>query len=301
MSNDSTVHRLKAAFGFPHAPKSIWQKPFDYIPGHCERIVENGSNANASDLAEYFLDYQYMEVQRDLFSFVLPIAMEAWAYKLLSGQKTWTFEGMWQAFDRRPPYPDYLTDKQSAALNNHFARTILLRMAKENSLSFHGSGASPYEWMSQLASMIYLFPVLEQIWKDWWTLEEEWQAVCGLQWWSGFMYDRNESPIFRAYTVAHGGGNCIPYETEHLQYRRANTNNVSFLKGELNLKLAEAQILKCCDRLETPALKRIGDQIRSDLKYQSIVLEERIPKFIRLLEMENAHEIIWWRDIPDES
>jgi len=75
-------------------------------------------------------------------------------------------------------------------------RTILLRMAKENSLSFQGSGASPYEWMSHLASMIYLFPVVEQIWKDWWTLEEEWQAVCGLQWWSGFMYDWNESPIF---------------------------------------------------------------------------------------------------------
>ena len=113
------------------------------------------------------------------------------------------------------------------------------------------------------------------------------------------MYDRNESPIFGAHTAAHGGGNCNPYQTEHIEYRRANTDNVSFLKGELTLKLAETRILECGDRLETPALKRIGDQIRSDLKYQSIVLEERISKFIRLLEMENAHEVIWWSDIPD--
>lgn len=299
MSDDSTVHTLKAALGFPQAPKSIWQKPFDYIPGHCERIVENGSNANTSDLAEYFLDYQYMEVQHDLFSYVLPIAMELWSDKLLSDQPTWVFEGMWQAFEERPPYPDYLSDEQYAALNNHFVRTILLRMAKENSLSFQGSGASPYEWISQLASMIYLFPVAEQIWNHWWAVKEEWQAVCGLQWWSGFMYDRNESPIFGAYTGAHGGGNCTPYETAHLKFRRANADNAAFLKGKLNLKLAKAQILKCCNRLETPTLKRVGSQIRLDLEYQSTVLEERIPKFIHLLEMENAHKIIWWRDIPD--
>lgn len=299
MLHDLTVQKLRVELGFPQAPETIWQQPFDYIPGHCERIVKNGSNANYSDLTEYFLDYQYMEVQLDLFRFILPIAVEAWADKLLSDQPTWVFHEMWQAFDRRPPYPEYLTAKQYAALNNHFAQSMLLRMARENSLVFQGSEASPYEWMSQLASMIFLFPVVEQIWDDWWTLETEWQAVCGLQWWSGFMYDRNESPIFGAYSAKHGGGNCSPYETEHVQIRPANTDNALFLKSKLNLKLAEVQILKCCDRLETLSLKHVGEQIRLDLEDQSIILEQRIGKFIRLLGMENAHKVTWWSDIPD--
>ena len=294
---------LITALGDPKPPKGVWQEPFDHIRGHCERIVERRSVSNAGDLIDYFLDYKYTLVQIDLFHFVLPIALEAWANTLLNTSQSLEdgvspFEGMWQAFEDRPPHPDYLSADQYTALNDYFQRVMLLRMSQENMLKFTDSRASSYEWISQFATLTYLFPVSENIWKEWWKLEHEWQAICGLQWWSGLLYERNDSPIFGPYTAERGGGNSYPFQTEHLKYKSANEENVSFFKNTLTLDYAEDCVRRACHRLKDTEFAQLGERIASDLDYQLLILMERMPKFLSLLQMEYGWSFTRWDDIP---
>lgn len=288
--------RLLKALGNPLPPKEVWQKPFDYIPGHCERIVERGSEASLSDLNEYFLDYQYMDVQRDLFAFVLPIAVEKWAHSVMAGDDP--LPEMFQALDRRPLYPEYLTEKQFSALGSYMASILRDRMKMESKLSFRGSGASPYSWTQQLANLTYFFPVLDVIWEEWFLVDEIWKAICGLQWWSGFLYDHNSSPLFGPYSREHGGGNICPFETSHLQYKCANSENVEFLNESLNSDVAQDLIHECCDALMGTSHEMIADVMRLDLESQTETLDSNIQNFLALLKLEDGHRATFWSDIP---
>ena len=288
--------KLIKALGNPKPPEIIWQKPFDYMPGHCERIAHRGFEASLSDLNEYFDDYQYMDVQRDLFKFVLPIAVEAWAKNLLGSSHP--FEIMFQAFDRRPPHPDYLTDKQFSALGDYMASILRQRMEMESKLSFRGSDASPYSWTEQLANLIYFFPVIESFWEDWFQVDEVWKAICGLQWWSGFLYDHNSSPIFGAYSREHGGGNICPFETSHLKYTCANSENAEYLNTSLNSDAARDIIHKCCNALQGTSHECVAEVMRLDLETQSETLDANIQNFLGLLSLEDGHRATFWSDIP---
>ena len=291
------VRQLEKAFGNPKPPSEIWQEPFDYTRGHCERIVKAGYDADPFDISEYFLDYQFMEVQRDLLIYVLPIALHSWAQNLFREEPTGHFQGMWQAFDRRPLYPAFLTANQFEAVNRFMADVLLERMSREDSLVCRGSGASAYVWMSEHGSMMYLLPLIERVWKRWWTLEHDWQAICGLQWWSGFLYDRNDSPIFGPYSNDYGGGNSTPFATEHLEYRAANAENTAYLRTVITLENAMIMISRCCERLVSTRWETVANQFLSDLEIQSINLEERLPNFFKRIEAADSWNKIFWKDI----
>jgi len=289
---------LIKALGKPKPPSTIWQKPFDYIPGHCQRIADQGFEASLQDILEYFLDYQYMEVQRDLFKFVLPIAFQAWAKTLLEPNRP--FDGMWQAFDRRPPHPNYLSGTEFEALNSFVRRILFKRLQNESELSFRGSEASPYLWAEQFMNAVYVFPIIESLWTEWWMVDAPWKAICGLQWWSGFMYWRNESPIFGEWTREDGGGNICPYETSYLKYRPARVENIDFLKQHMSLSHAKKSILACCDFLAGTKYEAIAEEMRFDLEIQSDFLAMNIKKFLNLIQMKEGHQYLFWSDIPEE-
>ena len=166
-------YELRAALNFPNRPTIVWQEPFDYFRGHCKRIASPENRTDLFDFMDYFLDYQYMEVQRDLLEFAFPIAFEGWARQTLqmpleekfSGE--WSFEGMWDTLEYRPVSPEFFNGEQIGAMKIFFMDILLKLMSKETELTFYGSNASAYEWMQIHATLVWQFPVVEAIWEKW--------------------------------------------------------------------------------------------------------------------------------------
>jgi hypothetical protein len=58
---------VRRAFGDPKplAADAVWQKPFDYDPGHLHRlaVLAPGASAEPEDLIAYALDFKYEQIQ----------------------------------------------------------------------------------------------------------------------------------------------------------------------------------------------------------------------------------------------
>ncbi|MCP5071747.1 MAG: hypothetical protein GY947_00420 [Rhodobacteraceae bacterium] len=231
---------LIKALGSPRPPTEIWQKAFDYIEGHCQRLVARKQPADPSDIIEYFLDYQYMEVQEDLFRFILPVALEAWARDTLDQpdplkfkSKNISFEGMWDAINYRPLHPEFV-DKKQIELIQKFSVTVLLElMGRETRLSFSGSGQTPYEWFYLHGTLVNLFPVAQSIWSLWWDSSAPGHAICSVQWLASLFYEEKFNPVFEPWTPKHGGGAFHFEESLLTNEIAADASNTDFFEKTL--------------------------------------------------------------------
>lgn len=295
---------LIEALGTPKPPTQIWREPFDHVRGHCERIADPSAEIKPIDFCDYFLDYRYMEVQRDLFHYVLPVALEAWARhglrlpneKRFKGE--WHFEGMWEALVARPVHPDFLTDQQYEAMQAFLVRTLIALMRKESALSFKGSDASPYAWTRLHVTLICLFPVAEPIWKEWWSYPSTPMATCGNQWLSTLFYEGHENPFFAPWTHEAGGGPPNIFETLHMRHKPANAQSVESLKATLTKDWAFDAITRAKVALkDSPQIERIQGML-DDFSWRSALFDERVKKFITVLEAKESCQMIFWDDVP---
>ena len=296
-------HELIALLGRPKAPKQIWQEPFDYIRGHCERIADTSKPTDMFDFGKYFMDYQYMDVQRDLLKFALPHALEGWARTVLGVQSPdqfkgdWNFEGMWEALAHRPLYPDFLTDKQNNALMSFLVSVLIALMEKEKDLHFKGSGATPYDWATLHATLICLFPVAEAVWKHWWGLPTPAMAICAVQWLSAFLYDEEEDPYFSPWTPSEGGGPPLIFDTHFLRHKSADQESVAFLKATLQPTWATDVLKRSLRVLSDHPKVNVVEKTLAEFEWRSVLFEERVEKLIAVLERKEAWNVNGWEEI----
>lgn len=294
-------YKLLEQLKHPKPPKEIWQKPFDYFRGHCERIASPSEKTDLYDFLDFFLDYQYMEVQRDLLAYTLPKALEAWARCVLGEPDhekftgDWHFEGMWEAFAYRPLYPEFLTLEQFSCVTQFLSDILIERMQQETSLSFQGSNASPYQWISLHATLTCIFPVTECIWERWWSMPASGLAVCGVQWISSLLYESNDNPIFEPWNKYTGGGPPLLFEVDFLRSKPADHAGIEYLRKTLNIEWGR-NVLEQAERVlkKHPEYKVIPKML-AEFELQSIILEERIETLINVLERgEGVHMIFDW-------
>lgn len=294
---------LLEALHRPEAPSEIWQEPFDHFRGHCERIADTTKPTDLFDFCDFFLDYQYMTVQEDLLEFAFPKALEAWAREVIKEPSPerfkgkWHFEGMWDALDYRPLHPEFFNAAQNSAMTDFFVGVLLARMHQEKSLTFQGSGASPYEWINLHATLIWQFPVAEQIWKRWWSLDTPELAVCVVQWVSAFIYSEDDNPYFKPWSGRDGGGPPTVFETHHMRKKAAPTANVDFIRSALTKEGTKDVLLRAVDVLSN---HERADQVYEtwlDISRRSETFEERVKKFLTLMQRAEQDIVISWNDI----
>lgn len=294
---------LLASLGWPKPPTDIWQEPFDYFRGHCERIATPSEPTDISDFCDYFLDYQYMDVQRDLLHYALPKALEAWARRELKLRDSgkfkgdWHFEGMWDALAFRPVHPGLLNAEQYQAMTDFLVGVLVALMQKEKSLSFKGSYASAYDWVRLHATLIWLFPSVKQIWDKWWSFETPEMAICAIQWLSAFLYEDYDNPYFAPWTGSAGGGPPLIFESLHMPQKPAVSENVEYLRSMLIKDWAADALSRATATLSEHERAEKIQETLSEFSWRSILFEERVEKYITVLESQDASMIIGWEGI----
>ena len=303
LSDPHVPTELLEALNWPEAPSEIWQEPFDYIRGHCERIADTTKPIDLFDFCDFFLDYQYMTVQEDLLAFAFPKALEAWARQELGTpapehfKGEWHFDGMWDALACRPIYPEFFNATQFQAMTGFFVQVLLTRMQQEKSLWFQGSRASPYEWIDLHATLIWQFPVAEQIWKRWWSFDTPEFAICAVQWLSAFIYEQDDNPYFKPWTSRDGGGPPIVFESRHMRRKAAPAANIDFTCSNLTHSVVGDVLLRAVEVLSNHACADQVNETRLDLSRRSDKFEERAKKFITLMRRDKQEMITSWEDI----
>jgi hypothetical protein len=279
ISNDPLENVIEV-FDTPDPPRLIWQKPFDYDPGHYQRLCLGGDGLpTISDLCDYSLDLQYMEIQPNLFRYLFPVVLRIWRKALFRELSVQEYGGFYEQFcyalAKRPFLEEMLEDYEYEAVEEFFRLTLLERIRRENTLDI--SGKAVYDWFRALGTFAESFNTLEKLWEEWWKFTEAGYTIAGLEYLSSLLYEDNANPIFQPWTKCGGGGPPLLWESAGILEVPWRPANVSFLTSTLTLEYIEAKLKTAAGFLKDKIESDIPAKMVEDFPLQSILLVERLP------------------------
>jgi len=273
---------------FGSTPPEITQEPFEGNPKHLRRLarLRSGEKAEVRDLWEYTQDLLYTDIQGSLFTYLLPFCLEAWREDLrgTSTEYGGFVEHFYPVLANRQVLDHFLTPAQSAAASDFMRSSILDEIDDQRGLTYSGTGARPYQWITALTTHGVLFPDIANLWNAWWSVATVGRAVAAVQYVSCLMYEANENLVFSSWTPDRGGGPPTLWEFGgHLYTNRWLEPNVTFLKHALNAKKAADVLNRAVERLIDQPEHEIAAAVRADLPLCEQILQARCLALPRLL------------------
>lgn len=183
---------------------------------------------------------------------MIPFCLEAWHEDLRGTNSGYGgfVEHFYTALANRNVFDKHLTRVQSAAASEFMRESILEEINDQRGLSYRGTGARPYRWITALTTQGVLTPDVEHLWTTWWSIDTIGRAVATVQYISCLMYPVNENPVFAPWTPDSGGGPpCLWEFGGHLYTHRWLEGNVQFLKRSLNPQRASDALSRAVERL----------------------------------------------------
>lgn len=269
------------------SPERITQEPFDFDSSHYRRLCDlHGADPDASDLMDYALDMQYMELQPDLLRHLTPVLLAAWREDLFEGDAAGYggfVEQFWPALLKGRALQTVFTNAERSGFIGYLRETILERLDAEKSLRFSGMGASPYRWVQTLASYGTLFSDIEVLWTEWWQVKTQGHAIAAFQFASVLMYENDKNPVFDAWTRHNGGGPPALWECGcHMFDVGWKAENLSFLSRTLSVDYVERSLRTASDQIQIGPAKEVALRILNELPNQKTLLALRIEELPRL-------------------
>jgi hypothetical protein len=265
----------------------ITQEPFDHDPGHYRRLcLLNGAEPQASDLCNYAMDMQYMELQPELLRHLTPVLLKAWRRDLFEGSAAGNggfVEQFWPALLNGSALKVFSQVERDAFIS-YIRNSILDRLDVEELLRFSGMGAAPYNWVGAFVSYGVLFSDIEILWTEWWQMKTSGHAVAAFQYASALMYENDKNPVFDPWTRDKGGGPPALWEDGSMMFNVPwKQENLDFLKATLNADYVERKLRVALDRIQNTAAKNVAMGIVDDFPGQRARLELRIEQLPDLL------------------
>ena len=276
-------------------PVMITQEPFDHDPGHYQRLgrLQSASPDN-SDLVDYALDMQYMELQPDLLRHLTPVLLAAWRRDLFEGDAAGYggfVEYFWPALLKGTALRKLFTEREQAAFITFIRNSILDRLDSEDSLRFSGMGASPYRWVHSIVSYGVLFPDIEDLWNEWWQTKTPGHAIAAFQYASALMYEAEKNPVFAPWTPDKGGGAPALWDCGcHLFDTGWKEENVLFLKQTLSVDYLTERLRLALEKIHNLPVGETASRIVGDIPRQGALLALRIEEVPKLLANVSAVE-----------
>ena len=289
----ANIREVIAELGHPSAPSVITQVPFDYDPGHYERLCSPNTKPSGIDLYDYALDLEYQEIQQDLFLYLLPKCLSAWQENLMSSHHPGAVEKFCSALAKHHGFRDFLTQPQYNAVLSFMRNAILDKIDKENCLSYSGMHASPYAWISGIGTLGAVFPAVGELWQKWWSCPTVGRACGVLQYASVLMYPDDQNPIFAPWTHEAGGGAPSLWEAEGIMYQSWLPENVEFLRNTFTLNFVRHSLSTAAETLHAKIDSSVPALMVSAFEAKAPFVELRMEELFLNLSLPLG-EIRYW-------
>jgi hypothetical protein len=205
--------RCRRIFDNPHPPEHVWEREFDYDDAGLQALARKDWRAiDRCDLANlYLLNLVYVEpLQPELFRYLFPLCLAVWHESLMSNQP-WP---LYPALRRPYVFDAMMTPRQRVDVTAFMVDSFMERLDQERSFLYTGSKTPAYAWLGVLISLGESVPLVESLWRRWWTLDSPGKAASALIYASGLIYAEGENPLFGVWTRAHGGGGPYLVDTD---------------------------------------------------------------------------------------
>jgi hypothetical protein len=288
MKLSEQARKVAHAFGYPQKPKKITQIPFDYDPGHYERLCEYQDQRPTNvDLSDYALDLTYEDIQMDLFFYLLPACLNAWQEDLMANLKSeygGFAEYFWAALATQNGFRDILSDEQYNLIANCIKDMIFEKIDQENQLSFAGSGVSPYTWVNSIGSFGIIYPLISKLWHELWNCETPGRAYAVLQYASALIYEKKDNPVFEPYTPEAGGGSPCLWECAGYIYDKPwRAENITFLQKEFTFNYIYQGLKKANQVLAGKRQSDVSAKILADFVKEKDRVRVRLEELVNHL------------------
>lgn len=245
-----------------------------------------GDDPKPTDLVDYCLDLQYMEVQGDLLRYALPTCLRVWRQSLLGETSTYEafMENFYPALVDGGLFERLLSDGEGRAVRRFFERSILDAIDAQDALSFVGSPATVYRWVSALTTAGVILPDVADLWREWWSVETVGQACAVVQYASCLVYDEHDNAVFEPWTRDQGGGPPSLWEfSGHLYDRRWRDSNVAFLRELLTAESLDDAMRRATNRLSSLSMGAKAASVHADFKERIEVVQTRCRELPEIL------------------
>jgi hypothetical protein len=291
------IAAIRHAFGDPGplTVEGVWQKPFDYDAAHLHRlaVLPVGASPDPADLVAYALDFKYEQIQKDLFTHVLPFCLRAWQEDLASpfGRYETFVDEFYPALLRGNVFDEVLTADEASAVGNFMRDAILEQIDAQQALSFKGSKGAAYAWFHALSTYGLLRADVEQLWSAWWSVDTVGRALAAAQYASCLIYDETANPVFDAWTREHGGGPpCLWHYRGHVLGGSWREPNLELLERTLNPDGVRGLLDRSVTRLSGHPLRDKVASIRFHMDARTATLASRCADVRRFLATPNEAE-----------
>ena len=288
--------RLRAIFGNPRPPHTIWEQQFDYKADLLERIARTAyENFNFDDLKYYYDDLAYSELQPELFDYLFPVCLMNWHDTLMRNQGLLGFS---YGVHRGRVFEKMMSTSRRAEVFSFLHDSFLNRLDHERGFPCLGHDAAAHQWIARFNSMGQIMPI-QDVWESWWKLDTPGRAVAALEYCSGVMYLKGTNPLFGTWTKTGGGGGPYLFANDSDLFEVCWTNeNIEIVSAKLTVEFVNDRVVKAAERLTGEPESELAGKLRNDLfatqdgiPTQEII-ESRISELPLLLADPSATE--WW-------
>lgn len=270
-------------------PENITQHAHEGNPNHLLRLarMRPGERPDLRDLWEYTQDALYTEIQGPLLRYLLPFCLEAWSEDLrgIRNEYGGFVEHFYPVLAKREVFERHLTPAQTLAVSKFMRESIVEEIDDQRGLAYSGTGARPYRWVAALTTHGVLFPDVNLLWTDWWSVATAGRAIAAVQYLSCLMYPENENPIFGVWTRNAGGGPpCLWEFAGHLYTNRWLEENIRFLRRALHPRGVSEALRRATERLMNEPEYTVAAEVLTDLPLCAETLAARCAELPNLLE-----------------
>ncbi len=279
--------RARRIFGDVQPPEKVTESQFDGFDDRLAAMAKTPQDKiDLGDLWYYHHDLAYVELQPELFAYLMPVCLMDWHVTLhANGAASHGDSELHYGLHKGKILERMVTEEQREAIFDFFCDSFLERIDKERGFVYEGEKTPAYAWMMRFNSLGLIMPGIARVWEPWWRIETPGQAVSVIQYCSGLLYFEGENPLFERWTPKHGGGG--PYLAEHDSHILDAgwlTENILFLAEALTPAYVESKVREAARRLEGEPEQETARGIEAELPQQLEVVELTVEQLLKDLE-----------------
>lgn len=238
---------LRFIFNNPNPPVNLIENEFDGFDEELKKLsLKHWKEITSHDISSYYLlnlIYNF-PLQKDLFDYLFPIGVAIWKEELMTNSESNFTDEIYRVFKRKYIWDEMMDLSQKSSIYSFIVRSILERISAEQNFDYIYNKTPVYVLFHALNDLSDSLPLLEDIWKDWWLIDNKGKAVFSVMYCSCFVYGETDNPIFLSYSKVKGGG------TPEISLPQNRVNSI-FLKNTLSVDFILTHLELACQFFKT--------------------------------------------------